>query len=173
MNGKAKRKFSDKEDKELKKLVHQLGEDWAEISELMPGRNIRQIKDRWNNYLSPKVNRSPYTKEEDDLILKMYKELGPRWVQICKLLVGRTDISVKNRWTTLTKNSEQDIELPSPGVFVTAISSEIESKVVDLPKLEVKVDTKDDDISILWNYLFDIEDQTSIFPLKLDFFDLL
>lgn len=36
---------------------------------------------RWVNYLSPSVNRSNFTEEEDDLIIRLHNLLGNRWLQ--------------------------------------------------------------------------------------------
>lgn len=103
-----KSKFTIEEDNLLKELVSKYGEnDWNRISELMPHRNVRQCKERWVNYLSPKVCNDPWTEEEDALLLQKYKELGAKWVRIALSFPNRTDSNVKNRYLVLSRRSKR------------------------------------------------------------------
>jgi len=100
-----KEKFTPEEDSYLLELVNEHGEDdWALISSLMKGRNTRQCRERWNKYLSPRVNTSPWSKEEDFLLETKFKEMGARWKAIAKFFSQRTDINVKNRWLKLERH---------------------------------------------------------------------
>ena len=99
-----KNKFTPEEDKRLEELVQEFGENsWEEITEQMPGRNVRQCKDRWTRYLSPNVNKNKWTVEEEKLLIKLVKELNFKWVQISKHFKGRTDNQIKNKWNILKK----------------------------------------------------------------------
>ena len=83
----AKNKFSSQEDEMLRELVKKFGEyNWTKISSNLIGRNERQCHDRWFYYLSPSVNKDPWTQEEDDLLRKLIEDVGPRWVNIAKLM---------------------------------------------------------------------------------------
>ena len=98
------RKFSREEDLKLKELVKKYGEHaWEEVSFRMNGRNVRQCKDRWMYYLSPKVSNEPWTDEEDQKLIELVKELNGKWVQIAKRFRGRNDTQIKNRWNLLRK----------------------------------------------------------------------
>ena len=97
-----KQKFSPEEDEMLKVLVGQHGNDWKLISEHFSNRNPRQCRDRWKNYVSPMVTKVPFTPEEDNLLIQKFNEYGRQWSVISKFFSGRTDIHVKNRWTTLS-----------------------------------------------------------------------
>lgn len=91
--------FSKDEDNLLKKLVNKYGTaNWAPISKQMPGRNSRQCRDRWLNYLSPDVVNGPWTAEEDELLVQKYNEIGPYWKKIAAFFPTRTDINIKSRW---------------------------------------------------------------------------
>ena len=58
-------RFSNEEDKKLKELVNKHGDkDWIIISSYMPGRNSRQCRERWNNYLS-QLEYAAWTGQEE------------------------------------------------------------------------------------------------------------
>ena len=102
-------KFSPDEDSQLRLLVQELGcDNWAAIASKMPGRNSRQCRERWNNYLSPKINNNEWTAEEDEILLEKYEEYGPRWVIIAKYLNRRTDQMVKNRYCILIRRKSKE-----------------------------------------------------------------
>ena len=97
--------FTKQEDEQLVKIVNSLGKktDWNIVSSMMKNRNSRQCRDRWMNYLSPSVNLSPFTADEDILLLEKYHNYGPRWVQISKHFNNRSDISLKSRFMVLKR----------------------------------------------------------------------
>lgn len=105
---KSRRNFAKEEDVRLQYLVQMFGtKDWKLISYYMLLRNARQCKDRFKNYLSPKINLKPWTKEEDKMLIQKVTEFGPKWVYISKFFEGRSDNNLKNRWYThLNKKSE-------------------------------------------------------------------
>jgi hypothetical protein len=56
------------------------------------------------NHLNSQINKDPFTKSEDELILKYYAKKGPQWKKLSLLLKGRTPTSVKNRFNTKLKH---------------------------------------------------------------------
>ena len=55
--------FTKKEDNKLIKLVKEYGDqDWALIASFFNNRSRRQCRERWNKYLCPTLNLSPWTK---------------------------------------------------------------------------------------------------------------
>ena len=99
------KKFSKNEDDMLRHMVKLFGENsWDDVASSMPGRNARQCKDRCIYYLSPRINKSPWTPEDDQRLIKTCQELNWKWVKIAKKFIGRTDTQIKNRWNTLKKN---------------------------------------------------------------------
>lgn len=100
-----KNHFSYIEDKNLINVVEQLGtSDWQKVAKMMPGRNSRQCKDRWEKFLSPAINRGPYTQEEDEMLLQQYDVYGSQWVKIASHLKGRSDASVKARYKLIMRH---------------------------------------------------------------------
>jgi len=105
-----KAKFAAEDDEKLKSLVGELGENcWSKIAEKMGNRNARQCKERWENYLCPRINNAPFLAEEDELLLRKVNEIGTRWVTIAHFFPNRTDAIVKNRWHVL-KRRERKLE---------------------------------------------------------------
>lgn len=101
-------KFSPSEDMMLLHAVQSLGTgDWHIIASRVPGRNARQCRERWNNYVNPALISAPWTAEEDRFLLEKYKELGPRWRTIASYFVSRSTNSIKNRFTILQRRQKK------------------------------------------------------------------
>jgi hypothetical protein len=97
-------RFSKEEDIQLRDLVSQFGnQNWLFIAARMPERTARQCKERWKNYLAPSLNRTPWTQEEDQLLLEKQRELGNKWARISKFFEGRTDAQIRHRWDLLSR----------------------------------------------------------------------
>jgi hypothetical protein len=64
----------------------------------MPSRTARQCRDRFKNYLGDFLVTNPWTAQEDALVIRQYHLIGPKWVEIGKMLSGRSGNNVKNRW---------------------------------------------------------------------------
>ena len=100
-----KKKFSASEDSYLQYLVSIHGpNDWKKIAWSMNGRTVRQCRERWKYYLEPNINRKGWTKEEDDILLEKYAELGPKWAQLTSFFQNRTDIDLKNRFHKIQRS---------------------------------------------------------------------
>jgi hypothetical protein len=104
-----KSKFEPWEDARLLEVVRAYGPtNWQEIAAHVPGRNARQCRERWSNYINPNLLKAEWTDPEDDILLRMYRELGPKWFVIAGLLPGRAKNSVKNRYFALQRRAERD-----------------------------------------------------------------
>ena len=96
---KPRRLFTPEEDQLLLSLVEKYGQNsWTDIAEKIPGRSSRQCKERYLTYLCPTVNHSPWTEDEDVLLLQKVHEMGKRWSDMSKFFNGRTANAIKNRY---------------------------------------------------------------------------
>jgi hypothetical protein len=68
-----------------------------------PTKTAKQCRERWCNHLCPGLNLTKFSKEEDELICKLYKEHGPLWSKISTFMNGRRDNAIKNRWNSSLK----------------------------------------------------------------------
>jgi hypothetical protein len=113
-----KNKFTAAEDELLDQIIEELGtDDWQLIAKQLPGRNARQCRDRWLNYLSPDVGNGPWTPEEEKILVEKYKEFGAAWKHIASFFKSRTDINVKSRWQLMQRRLRKN---PAPQMVQNA-----------------------------------------------------
>jgi hypothetical protein len=98
-NNPRRRVFSDEEDRRLIELVvTKACTNWFDVAKKLGQRSPRQCRDRWVNYLCPTNNFQPWTSEEDQILIEKINEIGTRWTAISRLIPGRSDNCIKNRW---------------------------------------------------------------------------
>jgi hypothetical protein len=111
-------KFSYADDQKLRSLVDSVDNvdnvDWNAVADEMDGKNPRQCRERWINYLAPDLNTEPWTTDEDALLVDKYRELGSRWVQIAYFFPNRTDCMVKNRFHKLWCRERKNLGVIGP-----------------------------------------------------------
>ena len=111
--------WSSQEDNALRDAISKVQGNisWEDISKSVPGRNPKQCRERWLYRLCPGVNKTPFQKWEDELIVLERQKIGNHWTAIAAKLPGRTSYAVKNRWYTVLRNrisnSDQKSIMPS------------------------------------------------------------
>ncbi|TKY69708.1 Myb-related protein B [Spatholobus suberectus] len=78
-------------------------ENWAIIASKFKDKTTRQCRRRWYTYLNSDFKKGGWSPEEDMLLCEAQKIFGNRWTEIAKVVSGRTDNAVKNRFSTLCK----------------------------------------------------------------------
>jgi hypothetical protein len=87
------------EDAQLRQLVAVFGTDnWDNVAYRMLRKNTRQCRERWMNYLNPSVNKGPWSREEENLLLQKLGQYGLKWKIITQFFHGRTCVNVKSHW---------------------------------------------------------------------------
>ena len=80
--------------KELHKQLHLL-DPYIRLS--------KHCRERWVNHLNPEMKKDKWTVQEDLNLFEKYLDHPQKWSKISKVLKGRTDNSIKNRFNKLIK----------------------------------------------------------------------
>ncbi|RLU27605.1 hypothetical protein DMN91_001409 [Ooceraea biroi] len=99
-----KGRWTKEEDALLKQLVsnaEQLGTAlrWDVIASNFPDRSDVQCQQRWAKVVNPSLVKGPWTKEEDEMVIKLVRIHGPKkWTVIARQLKGRIGKQCRERW---------------------------------------------------------------------------
>jgi len=100
--------WTPEEDLELRRLVEQLGEKkWAQISSLIKTKTSKQCRRRWLNHLNMESKKCGWSQQEDLTLVELHRIHGNKWTEIARLIGGRTDNAVKNRYHALVRKDEK------------------------------------------------------------------
>jgi hypothetical protein len=99
-------RFTVRDDMKLRQIVSEFyrlrGEPhWNEVASQMTGKTARQCRERYRNYLSPRVCNGAWSQEEEELLQAKYDELGPHWARMVIFFPNRSDVHLKNHWCTM------------------------------------------------------------------------
>lgn len=116
------------EDEILKAAVSKYGlNQWARVASLLPKKSAKQAKARWNEWINPNIDKSDWTREQDDKLLNLAKLLPNQWRTIASMM-GRTATHCVERYqklideaagiapTTQDNDNEESLGLTGPGI---------------------------------------------------------
>lgn len=85
--------------------VQEHGYNFREFpTNLLPGRNIRQLRNRYNNVLKHVGKRDHWTEDHDNKLMQLVDELGTsNWLEVSKRISNHSRISCRQRYMTIKK----------------------------------------------------------------------
>jgi len=61
------------------KAIRKHGHCWHKVAKYLPGRTDDQAAKRFREKLDPGIAKTPWSEEEDRILLDMWKKVGCRW----------------------------------------------------------------------------------------------
>jgi len=83
---------------------------WSVVAQSLPDRTGKQCRERYVNHLNPRLKVSDWTPLEDATIFHLYNTIGSHWAKMSKMIPGRTDNGIKNRFHNLRRQLEREDE---------------------------------------------------------------
>lgn len=104
--------WTKEEDSTLLRIVQtmQMPMKWSVVALSLPGRTGKQCRERYVNHLNPRLKVSDWNPIEDATIFHLYSTTGSHWSSMSKVIPGRTDNGIKNRFHNLRRQVEREDE---------------------------------------------------------------
>jgi hypothetical protein len=132
-------RFRQHEDELLQHLVFQHGTHaWRKIAKHLPGRNVRQCRDRWNHYLAPSVKMPGWTSDEDAILQARVLEFGVDWERIVLFFPARNPLDVQQRWILISHGYLNCVNIESPMIQMPVPMIDNEFEIVKPAMVEQK-----------------------------------
>ncbi|CCE83539.1 Piso0_004117 [Millerozyma farinosa CBS 7064] len=111
------------EDQILKAAVSKYGlNQWDRVASLLTKKSAKQAKARWNEWLNPHINKTEWSREEDEKLLNLARLLPNQWRSISSIM-DRTAAQCVDRYQQLleekdndTKIEDDDLDMVGPGI---------------------------------------------------------
>ncbi len=102
-----KQKWTQEEDNILFDSVKSCGDkiNWVIVASKVEGRSVRSCRERYRRLFGTGV----WSTEEDDLLLRLVRELGKSWKNIHLHLVRHSETACKNRYLFLKRGNAEFI----------------------------------------------------------------
>ena len=128
--------FTKEEDNLILELVQKYGSNnWDTVTKYVPGRQKRQVKERYRFYLSNTFQNIEWTEEDDKKLLELSAQKGTKWNYIAKELGNRSPTNCKNRQKQLIRlairqmrqvNRKESQNKLSPEMISLAINADLQ-----------------------------------------------
>lgn len=106
--------WSEEENKLLRNWVSTNGPcKWNKCSLFINGRNAKQCREHWYDFLDPNLTKGNWTLEEDLLIMIFYKKYNGSWKNIIPIFENRSENSIKNRFYSELRKIASQYEINS------------------------------------------------------------
>lgn len=89
---------------------------WANLAATLQNRTGKQCRERWHTQINSNISKAPWSEEEDRILISAHSQHGSKWATIAKLLPGRTDNGIKNRWMLLLRRGTVEGGAPKAAV---------------------------------------------------------
>lgn len=83
---------------------------WSIVAQSLPERTGKQCRERYVNHLNPRLKITDWSPLEDATIFHLYNTIGSHWAKMSKMIPGRTDNGIKNRFHNLRRQLEREDE---------------------------------------------------------------
>ena len=117
--------------------------NWSEIAKEVNKwnghgkREGKQCRARWCDHLRPDIKKGGWTKEEEAMIHYYHDMFGPKWSAMSKLMKGRTDNAIKNKYNSMVRTAKnQHKKDPSKSLASFMKSTQKTKKYISAPKMQ-------------------------------------
>ena len=132
------------EDQILKAAVQKYGTHaWSKVASLLQKKNARQCQSRWNEFLNPALNFTPFDVKEDEKLLDLAKRIPNQWITIAEIM-GRPAQTCIDRYNILLS-----VDKDKDGLETQMQVGEINPNNESLPAKEDKKELEDEEREML------------------------
>ena len=130
--GRHRTRWTKDEDERLKMLVQRYGEDdWWRVAGYMRDRNARQCRERYVDYLSPRLHNDPWTPEEEAMLTEKVNMYGRKWVRLTSFFQARSAASLRNHWALMMHRNERIAKAQAEAEAAAAAQAAAANDAVD------------------------------------------
>ncbi|KAH8668801.1 hypothetical protein BX600DRAFT_460730 [Xylariales sp. PMI_506] len=101
--------WSVEEDSRLRHAVSTHGKRWTAVAAQVGTRNAEQCAKRWKDNIDPDIDHSPWSADDDKLILDLVSQYGRSWKCLAENFPkARAPLSLKNRYALLLRRKSRE-----------------------------------------------------------------